>query len=275
MIVNSGPAINPWLLTGSASEWPLEALREMGYGSLEVPASALEAGLPWHAEAERLGLRVIAVNAMDELRPYLTGSLSDNVARRRADTVARLTGAIERMAALGIPYLVVAPSRLAEIYQTPDEARALLADSLRRLSDAAGDAVTVLLCGAPFRLFGTAQEVAEVVDGVERANVAAALNLGHVLLLDERPADAAHALGYRLRYVQVNDADVRPGVPRLDRHLPLGAGSLDAGEARGVLTGMAWGLSVTAPDDPLGAARDGLARLRAGEAEPPSGTVHS
>ncbi|MCX6361715.1 MAG: sugar phosphate isomerase/epimerase [Armatimonadetes bacterium] len=249
-------AVNPALLTGRPDGWPLAELEAMGYGALEIPVAALEPGLSWRAEAERLGLRIAAVNAMDELRPYLTGSLSDNVARRRADAVARLTGALERMAALGIPFLVVAPSRLAEIYQTPEEARALLTDSLLRLSDAAGDAATVLLCGAPFRLFGAAREVAEVVDGVGRANVAAALNLGHALLLGEAPADASRVLGGWLRYVQVNDADARQGLPKLDRHLPLGAGSLDLAEARRAL---AWALNVTAPDDPLGAARDGLA----------------
>ncbi len=250
------PAINPEYLTGSAEDWPLNELASLGYRGLEVSPQAMADLAAWKPAADRARLRILCVNALPELRPYLTGSLSDAVERRRRDTLRRLLATLERTRQEGIPFLVVAPSRLAENYQTPDEARALLVAGLRELASV-GD-TTILLEGAPFRMFSSSEALAGIVDEVACPNVAAALNVGHALLNGSNPAEAAKALGPRLRYLQAHDADLRPGVPRLDRHLPLGTGMAQKEDVRSALGELPFAVTVTAPADPLAAARDAL-----------------
>jgi len=250
------PAINAAYLAGSTAAAPLEQLVAIGYRGLELTPACLANPAGWKPAAEAAGLRLLSVNALPELRPYLTGSLSDAVERDRRATLDGLLRVLGQMREMRIPFLVVAPSRLAENYQTADEARALLVASLHELADA-GD-TTILLEAAPSRMFGAASEIASVVDEVARPNVAAALDLGHALLNDERPADAAKALGARLRYVQVHDADASPGSARLDRHLPLGEGSLDREQARAALGDLPFAVGITPVCDPLAAARTAL-----------------
>jgi sugar phosphate isomerase/epimerase len=254
------PAIAPACLTASLAGWPLAELVAAGYRSLELTPSCLEQSAQWQGAAERAGLRPICVNALDDLRPYLTGSLSDAVAWRRRDTLDRLLRALQRMHREGIPFLVVAPSRLAENYQSVQEARGLLVGSLRELA-AAGD-TSILLEAAPFRLFASASEIASIVDEAARPNVAAALNVGHALLSGESPAEAARILGQRLRYVQVNDADTRPGVPHLDRHLPLGLGAAKADDVRAAVGGRPFAVTVAAPSAAVNTAIAALEWLR-------------
>ena len=246
------PAINPVYLTGSMENWPLDELAAMGYRGLELPPECLDQ-LP---AARRAGLRPLCVNALPDLCPYLTGSLSDAVQHRRRSTLDGLLMTLERMRKEDIPFLVVAPSRLAENYQSPEEARALLVASLRELAGA-GD-TTILLEAAPFRMFASSRDIAGIVDEVGLPNVAAALDVGHALLGGESPMQAATALGERLRYIQLHDADVRPGIPLLDRHLPLGRGSLPREEVRSAVGKLPVAVGVTAPDDPISAARKAL-----------------
>jgi len=257
-----GPAVNVQYLTGSTRSWPLEELYEAGFRGIEVTPECLADPGRWLPASRALGMSIVAVNAMSLLRPYLTGSLTDNVTWRRRETVARLTDTLGAMTELGIPRLIVAPSRLAEIYQTPDEARQLLVAGLRTLADA-GDR-EVLLVGAPFRLFWSSSATASVVDEVARPNVGAALDVGHALLADEQPDAAAAVLGARLRYVQVHDADIRPGRMRVDQHFVPGDGSLRREALMAALAGRQWTLNATAGDDPVGAARRALAWMGAG-----------
>lgn len=253
------PAINPVYLTGSTEGWPLAELAAAGYRGLELTPTCLDTIARWQPAAEKAGLRPLCVNALRELWPYLIGSLSDAIEHNRRGTADRLLKAMSEMRKHDIPFLVVAPSRLAENYQSGDEARALLIESLRELA-AAGD-TTILLEAAPFRMFGSSAEVAALVDEVGRPNVAAALDVGHAALNNENPADAANALGKRLRYVQVRDADLSAGVPRLDRHLPFGQGSLKAADVKKAIGELPFAVSITPSADPIAAARAAIAWL--------------
>jgi sugar phosphate isomerase/epimerase len=253
------PAVNPVFLTGRKTDWPLRELAAAGFRGLELTPDCLEEG---GRAAAAAGLQVVAVDALPELRPYLTGSLSDAVAWRRRSTLDRLRKAMEWMGAHGASYLIVAPSRQAENYQSAQDARALLVESLRDLAGAGPSAV--LLEAAPFRLFDRASEIASIVDEVAKPNVAAALDLGHTLLAGESPEAAARTLGARLRFVHLHDADVRKGFPRLDRHGVPGTGSLDRGEARAAIGGLPFAVSVASPDDPVGAAARTLKWLAQG-----------
>jgi len=250
------PAINPVYLTGSMDHWPLAKLAQAGYKGLELIPACLDRIPQWKSAAEKAGLRPLCVNALPELRPYLTGSLSDAVAWRRRDTLHRLLKALEVMRKEEIPFLVVAPSRLAENYQSVEQARALLVESLKDLAGA-GE-TTVLLEAAPFRMYASSSEIAKIVDEVGLPNVGAALDVGHALLAGESPATAASVLGQRLRYVQVHDADVRPGMPRLDHHLPLGTGSAKKEEVKAAVGKLPFAVGVTAPDEPFSVARKAL-----------------
>jgi sugar phosphate isomerase/epimerase len=253
------PAINPVYLTGSIEDWPLAELAAAGYRGLEVTPACLHAIARWQPAAAKAGLRPLCVNALPDLWPYLTGSLSDAVDHNRRGTIDRLLKALPEMRKRDIPFLVVAPSRLAENYQSGDEARALLIESLRELA-AAGDTV-ILLEAAPFRMFGSSAEVAALVDEVGRPNVAAALDVGHAALNNENPADAANALGTRLRYVQLHDADLSEGMPRLDRHLLLGEGSLDPADVKKAIGELPFAVSITPSADPVAAARAAITWL--------------
>jgi len=250
------PAINPVYLTGSVTDWPLADLAAAGYRGLELTPACLDRISTWKPAADKAAIRPVCVNALPELWPYLTGSLSDAVDRNRNATLQRLVRTLGRMREHGIPFLVVAPSRLAENYQSVDEARPLLVQSLRELA-ATGD-TTILLVAAPFRLFGSAGEIAAIVDEVARPNVAAALDVGHAILNGESPSAAAKSLGARLRYVQVHDAEARPGVPRLDRHLPLGEGALTREEFKAAAGELPVAVGITPSGDPIGAARAAL-----------------
>jgi sugar phosphate isomerase/epimerase len=249
------PAINPVYLTGSMDDWPLDELARLGYKSLELPAQCLEDSANWFPAMRKAGLRLLCVNALPELRPYLTGSLSDAVEWRRKDTLSRLKAALGRMPETGATLMIVAPSRQAENYQTQDAARELLVSSLKELSDAAPEGVSVLVASCPFRLFATSDLLAGIVDSVGRKNVAAALDVGHTVLTGEQVSVSVDTLGDRLKYVQVHDVDVRPGVPRLDRHLPLGHGSLGRDELRAVTRRFPWSIGITAPDSPIETAK--------------------
>jgi sugar phosphate isomerase/epimerase len=269
------PAINPVYLMGGTGvppvnhgqdahatspmqRWPLEQLAETGYRGLELTPACLDdaSTAAWKPVADKAGLEPVCVNALPELRPYLTGSLSDAVERNRRATLDRLLRVLEQMRRLQISLLVVAPGRPAENYQTPAEARALLIASLRELADA-GD-TTILLEAAPWRMFASSKEIAAVVDEVGKPNVAAALDLGHALLNGESPSEASKTLGARLRYVQVHDADISPGSARLDRHLPLGEGSLKREEVREMMRDLPFAVGITPLADPLSAAKAAL-----------------
>lgn len=247
------PSINPVYLTGSVDNWPLAELASMGYRGLEITPECLDRMSAWKSAADKAGLGVVCVNAMPELRPYLTGSLTYGVERRRRATLDRLLQTLKYMRDEGISFLVVAPSRLAENYQSPDQARALLVSSLRELASA-GDS-TILLGAAPFRLFASSGEIAGIVDEVALPNVAAVLDVGHALLGGENPSVAAKSLGARLRYVQVHDADVRPGIPLLDRHLPLGQGTATKEDIRAAVGSLPCSVGITPINDPLSAAK--------------------
>ncbi len=256
MMGEARPAVNPVHLTGSLSDWRLSELSSMGYRGLELTPACIPTADVWQPEVAKLGLWPVCVNALPELRPYLTGSLSDAVEWRRLGTIQRLTGVLKWMDARRIPFMVVGPSRLAENYQSKEEARSLLVTSVRDLASA--DKAQILLESMPFRLFGSSKDILGIIREVDRPNVGAALDVGHALLQGESPAEAAKVLGDRLRYVQVRDVDLRPGFPTLDAHLPLGQGSACVEDVRVAVGNLPWSLAVTAPGDPLGVAQSAL-----------------
>jgi len=264
MSTDAFPAINPNILTESRADWPLEDLSAMGYRGIEV-ALADTLSDAWLLRSTRLGLPVICVNALPDLTPYLGGSLSDAVAWRRRRTLQGLERAMGWMKAKDVPYLIVAPSRLAENYQSEEEARMLMVSSLRELASQ-GD-VDVLLEAVPFRLFSSSAEISSIIDEVDLPNVAAALDVGHAMLAGESPLAAADALGPRLRYIQIRDVGLRPGRVPLDQHLPLGSGSIEMPMIRDIIKKGPWSVCISAPESAVTEAKRSLMLLTQFERE--------
>jgi sugar phosphate isomerase/epimerase len=249
--------INPVYLTGSLECWPLEELAGMGYKGLELVPECLARLDLLKPEVEKAGLEMLSVNAMPDLRPYLTGSLNDAVEHRRRSAIDELLRVLETMNRERMRFLVVGAGRVAENYQSWDQARELLAASLRELGSAAGD-VTVLLGLVPRRMLRSCGEVAALVDEVDSPRVAAALDIGHSLLIGEDPVDARQILGDRMKYVQLHDIDLSPGVPRLDRHLTMGRGDVKRDDVQALIVDIPAAVNIAAPDDPITAAKDAL-----------------
>jgi sugar phosphate isomerase/epimerase len=253
------PAVNPGFLTGQDRDWPLEELAEMGYAGLEVRPDDLGRGTWWET-ARELGIGTMCVNALPILTPYLTGSLSDAVSWRRKRTLDRLSEVLSWMGDHDVPFLVVAPGRRAENYQTEDQARDLLVSSLAEL--ASSTEAEVLLESAPFRPFSTSPEILEIINEVDAPNVWAAMDVGHAMLSGEDPAESSRILGSKLRYLQIRDLEMRPGRAHLDRHLPLGRGSADISRIRRLAEGRKWSLCISAPHAPVEEARIAMRRMK-------------
>jgi sugar phosphate isomerase/epimerase len=249
------PSINPSVLTEGTGGWPLEELAGMGYRGLELTPGDLRGGMVRHLAGE-LDLPVVCINAIPSLTPYLTGSLNDAVAWRRRETIDGLSRILSRMDEGGIPFMVVAPGRVAENYQTKEEARELLIGALRQL--ASGRRSEILLESMPFRPFGSSAEIRAIVQEVGLPNVRAALDVGHAMLCGEDPLESARALGSALRYLQIRDVDTRPGRALLDRHLPLGSGSADIAKLKRLVSGLPWSICISAPWSPVLEARRSL-----------------
>jgi sugar phosphate isomerase/epimerase len=266
------PAINPVYLTGSLRNWPLHELAAMGYKGLEISPACLESLSTWKPVADAAELKPICVNALPELTPYLTGSLHDGVEHRRRATLDALLRALEIMNRKEISFLLIAPGRLAENYQNTEQAWELLVSSIEELSRAAGE-VTILAQSVPHRLFNRTTDLAKLIDEIGSPRFAAAIDIGHLILCQASPADAVAELGDRLRYIQVHDVDIRPGLPRLDRHLPMGQGSLDREDIIPVLRALPIAVNCASPSNPLAAAKEALAWITGEVPSKPSKSV--
>ena len=196
------------------------------------------------------------VNSLPVLITYISGSLSGAIEWRRRRILDRLSGVLATMRRLDVPFLVVAPGKLAEIYQTEEEARELLISSL--VERAEQGPTRILVESAPYRLFSTSDELADVIDDVDKENVGAALDVGHAMMAGEEPLNSADILGNRLKYLQIRDVEIIDGVPPMDRHLPLGEGSVDTEHLAQLVRELPWSVTVCAHGSPLEAAREAL-----------------
>ena len=246
------PGINPEFLTGLTNNWPLDELHSIGYRALELTPRALDF---WERSGgHEMGL--LCVNSLPELITYISGSLSGAIEWRRRRILERLFGVQKIMRRLDVPFLVVAPGKLAEIYQTEEDARELLISSLVELADQGP--TRVLVESAPYRLFSTSDKLADIIDDVDKKNVGAALDVGHSMMAGENPLDSAEILGDQLKYVQVRDVEIIDGIAPMDRHLPLGEGSVDTGQIADLVRGVPWSVTICAHTSPLKAAREAM-----------------
>ena len=84
--------------------------------------------------------------------------------------------------------------------------------------------------------FGTtAADIIDILDAVGSPSLRACADLGHAHLLPGGIPAFVAALGLRIDYVQLTDND-----GHIDRHLPLGAGTVDLGAAAAALAAVAY-----------------------------------
>jgi sugar phosphate isomerase/epimerase len=246
------PGINPEFLTGLIQNWPLDALHSMGYRALELTPR----GLDFWEKSGGHEMELLCVNSLPVLITYISGSLSGAIEWRRRRILDRLSGVLGIMRRLEVPFLVVAPGKLAEIHQTEEQAWELLISSLVELAEQGP--TRILIESAPYRLFSTSDRLADVIDDTDKKNVGAALDVGHCMMVGEEPLDSAEILGERLKYVQIRDVEILDGVPPMDRHLPLGKGCVDTEQLAELVSGIPWSVTVCSHNSPLEAAREAL-----------------
>ncbi len=127
-------------------------------------------------------------------------------------------------------------ARLFSVVSGPDcpadkraAARGRLAESLSKLGDEAGRmgiAVSLEACDREVdqkRLIGPVAEAVEVAKQVKRDNVGLTLDLAHLLLLKENPADAVSAARNFILHAQISNCVLADGHPaRGDQHPAFG-----------------------------------------------------
>ncbi|GAB3267576.1 sugar phosphate isomerase/epimerase family protein [Kineosporia babensis] len=222
------------LATGPA---PLEDAfawaREQGLRELEFSCQHPLNRPPAFDRARIDGLRERA--GRDGFRAVLHTDSAVNVAEItpgiRAAVVTHLNGYVDLAAGLGCPVVIVhggywfGDDHAARVEQAA-HTLALVADHAADLGiTLALENMNVLPAEAEIRYLGcTAEEVLQILQG--HPALTACVDLGHAHLLPGGAHDFVQAMAGRIGHVQLTDND---GV--IDRHLALGAGTLDVGAA--------------------------------------------
>ena len=269
--------VNSWLFEGKEPASWIPALKQMGLAGVEIRATDLfdpnMANL-WR-ELHSAGLRVGAVNAGVDLTPYSAGGLGTKVARRRETTLAWLERIMDLMSPAGIERLIVYPDKVDENYQSLEEHRQMMGQSLARLAVKAQErGITICLENMPRAvswgppLSGHSHELLSFIAAADSSAIKPALDTAHATIAGQEILQAFERLRPQgLQYVHLSDCRRLPNGLILDRHLPLATGDVDAAVLRKVFTqckqaGLATCLHITAQSDPLGALRQTLQALR-------------
>ena len=187
-----------WCLTGSPDE-SLRRLRGLGFDMVDLRTDCWDGiGLD---DLRNAGLTVPCVGITPA--PLPTGLTLDSLATADAESALPcLVGSLERVASLGVStaYMVTPPSRVGDT-ETYVRSMSRLGDEAARLG--------VKLCvePSPGYALGNYTETMRLLDAANSDGLHALLDLGHLLLTGEDPADTVRMLGDRLGYVHVDDND--------------------------------------------------------------------
>ena len=192
-----------WLLTGPPLE-SLRRLRGLGFDMVDLRTDCWD-GISL-ADLQDASLTVPCVGITPA--PLPDGLTLDSLATPDAETALPcLFDCLERTAALGVrtAYMVTPPSRVGA-EQTYIASMSRLGDEAVRLG--------VKLCVEPSPGFalGDYTETMRMLHAANSDGLYALLDLGHLLLTGEDPADTIRMLGDRLGYVHVDDNDGRSDV---------------------------------------------------------------
>ena len=187
-----------WLLTGPPHE-SLRRLRGLGFDMVDLRTDCWD-GVSL-ADLRNAGLTVPCVGITPA--PLPNGLTLDALATADSNTALPcLIGALEQAVSLGVrtAYMVTPPSRVG--------GESTYIASMSRLGDEA-ERLGVKLCVEPSPGFalGDYTETMRMLDAANSDGLYALLDLGHLLLTGEDPADTVRMLGDRLGYVHVDNND--------------------------------------------------------------------
>ncbi len=237
-------AVNRWLFRDFPVEQWAKAVSEIGYNGVELAASEVLGSSRGVLQSLRThldtyDLEVSAVNAVVSFVPYIHGSITDKILRRREEFLRQLESIIGKMSDLRCSRFLVSPGIQAG-YQTRDEAWKTTVESLKRLGEyAASSDMQILLEAMPFRRpFCSSREIRQLVDETALPNIGAAMDTSHIRIAEEALKDAAETLGSQLRYLHLSNIRVEQGRPVLDEHRPLDDGIISASEYAALLSAL-------------------------------------
>jgi sugar phosphate isomerase/epimerase len=143
--------------------------------------------------------------------------------RTWAESLEDLRRCIDWLEAAGGTCLVVHPGGLSDLEDTPRRRDALVRGLSTLGVDAAGSGVTICVENMPPGVHPGSRmlDLREIVDQINRPEVALALDTGHARISNSAPSETL-AAGERLRTTHVHDNDGRQDV-----HLPPGLGTID------------------------------------------------
>jgi sugar phosphate isomerase/epimerase len=142
------------------------------------------------------------------------------------ESVDDLKRCVDWLGQAGGNCLVVHPGGLSDSSEIASRREALAAGLSVLADQAVGTGVTICVENMPPGVFPGSRmlDLKEIVDAIDRPEVALALDTGHARISNSAPVETLEA-GSRLRTTHVHDNDGRQ-----DTHLPPGSGSIDWGE---------------------------------------------
>ena len=203
-----------------------EAARDAGFSGVEIQFPYVLEAAALRAELERLALPLVLINL--PAGDLMEGGAGLAAVPERRPAFARVLEQALRYAEVVRPERVnVLPGRLVEGVER-EAALACLADNLRLAADGFAGLGIGVCCEAinrldmPGFLIAGSAELVDLMDRVAHANVAAQLDLYHMVRMGERLPVAIDRLAGRIGHVQFADAPGR-GAP--------GTGDIDFAEA--------------------------------------------
>lgn len=194
--------------------------------------------------------------------PFFEPSLVSPDPRMRGDRMAFIELTLEIAAWLGARNISITSGRLLI---PPDEAWATLIENLKRVCDRAeAVGVRVGIETEPALFIETSEELAEVIARVGSPMLGANLDLGHVYVMGESPAQAVSTLDGRIWNVHIEDLPA--GRRRKHYHMIPGTGGYDFMAAHHALASAGYDRFATVElytcaADPAGAARSAIGPL--------------
>ncbi|MDD4890670.1 MAG: sugar phosphate isomerase/epimerase [Phycisphaerae bacterium] len=222
------------------------------------------------ARLDSLGLSISNINANCTFgyfrdappEPFFEPSLVSPQQKMRDDRLVFIELTLQIASWLGAKNISITSGRLLI---PPKEAWRVLVENLKRVCDraAAAGGIRIGIETEPALFIETSAELAEVIDRVGSPLLGANLDLGHVFVMGESPADAISKLKGRIWNVHIEDL---PG--RKHYHMIPGTGSYDFAAAYRALSAAGYDRFATVElytcgDNPGAAARAAVPPLKA------------
>ena len=170
---------------------------------------------------ERAGARITSVNM-----PSLDQNLASAYSRVRESSIAMFRDAIDLVADIGSPNLVMVPGRMSPLFPAPRaERKAWMTEAVEKLLPRA-EACGVCLCveNVPFASFPEAAALGEFVRGFRSSSIGVCYDAANAHFIGEDVAQGVAELADLLQVVHLSDT-----TRQVWRHDRIGLGDVPAG----------------------------------------------